>query len=73
MFPEYGDLITQLKKTDHHFMDLLEQHTALDVKVKNMVSHIEAGSHEEIEILKKEKLRIKDRIYTTLKKARELV
>lgn len=69
MFPEYRDLIAQLKKTDHHFTGLLEQHNALDVKISNMVSHVEPGTHEEIEILKKEKLRIKDQIYTILKKS----
>jgi uncharacterized protein len=69
MFPEYHDLIMQLKNTDHHFNSLLERHHALDVKVVNMETHIETGTHEEIEMLKKEKLRIKDQIYTILRKA----
>ncbi|MFZ4481951.1 MAG: YdcH family protein [Rhodoferax sp.] len=69
MFPEYGNLIAQLKKTDPHFNALLEQHHTLDLKVINIESHIEPGTHEEIEILKKEKLRIKDQIYTILRKA----
>ncbi len=69
MFPEYRDLITQLKKTDHHFNGLLEQHHALDGKIVKMESHAEVATHAEIEILKKEKLRIKDQIYVILKKA----
>lgn len=69
MFPEYRDLITQLKTTDAHFVRLFEKHNLLDHKVKNMESRIEAASHEEIEIAKKEKLLLKDQIFAILKKA----
>ncbi len=69
MFPEYRDLITQLKTSDHHFSRLFDQHNAMDQKIKNMESHIEAGTHEEIENLKKEKLLLKDQVYAILKKA----
>ena len=69
MFPEYRDLITRLKTTDHHFMRLFDQHNALDQKVKNMVSNSTPASHEAIEVLKKEKLLLKDQIYVILKKA----
>lgn len=69
MFPEYRDLISQLKTTDHHFNRLFEQHNAADQKVKNMESRIEAGTHEDIETLKKEKLLLKDQIYALLKRA----
>ena len=34
-----------------------------------MEAHIEAGSHEEIETLKKEKLHLKDELYAILRKA----
>ncbi len=30
MFPEYRDLISKLKTTDHHFNRLFEQHNAVD-------------------------------------------
>lgn len=69
MFPEYRDLISQLKTTDHHFNRLFEQHNAVDQKIKNMESRIEAGMHEDIETLKKEKLQLKDQLYAILKKA----
>ena len=69
MFPEYRDLITKLKTTDHHFMRLFEQHNVLDQKIKNMESRIETGTHEEIELVKKEKLLLKDQLYAILKKA----
>ena len=69
MFPEYRDLISQLKTTDHHFMRLFDQHTALDQNIKNMESSFTPAAHEEIEVLKKEKLLLKDQLYAILKKA----
>lgn len=69
MFPEYRDLITKLKHTDHHFTRLFEKHNELDQKIKNMENHISPGTHEEIETLKKEKLLLKDQLYAILKKA----
>lgn len=72
MFPEYRDLITQLKTTDQHFTRLFDQHNAVDQKITNMESRIEAGTPEEIEILKKEKLQLKDQLYVILKEASAL-
>ncbi|NCN70434.1 MAG: DUF465 domain-containing protein [Betaproteobacteria bacterium] len=69
MFPEFCDLITQLKSNDAHFVSLFQQHNALDQQVKRMVSRTEPATPEEIEKLKKEKLRLKDEIYILLKKA----
>ena len=69
MFPEYRDLITQLKTSDAHFLHLFERHNALDQKIKNMEAHIESGTPDEVEQLKKEKLHLKDQLYTVLKKA----
>lgn len=69
MFPEYRELITQLKGHDHHFTRLFDKHNELDQKIKNMEAHITPGTREEIESLKKEKLMLKDELYTLLKKA----
>lgn len=69
MFPEYRDLITQLKTSDRHFVTLFDKHNELDQKIKNMEAHIEPGSPVEIEVLKKEKLALKDELYSLLKKA----
>ncbi|GAB4088409.1 YdcH family protein [Hydrogenophaga soli] len=68
MFPEYRDLISQLKGHDAHFTRLFDKHNELDQKVKNIESHIEPGSATDIENLKKEKLALKDQIYAHLKK-----
>jgi uncharacterized protein YdcH (DUF465 family) len=69
MFPEYRDLISQLKTSDRHFQNLFQKHNEIDQKVKNMESRIESASPEQIEALKKEKLALKDEIYAVLKKA----
>ena len=69
MFPEYRDLISKLKTSDHHFTRLFDQHNDLDQRIKNMENRIALGTHEEIEVLKKEKLMLKDRLYSILKKA----
>jgi uncharacterized protein YdcH (DUF465 family) len=69
MFPEFRDLITQLKSTDVHFASLFQQHHTLDQQVKRLVSHSDPSTPEEIEQLKKEKLHLKDEMYQILKKA----
>ncbi|ABR73518.1 hypothetical protein CBG46_04680 [Actinobacillus succinogenes] len=69
MFPEFRDLITKLKTEDAHFARLFERHNELDHKVKNIEDHIEMGTPSEVEMLKKEKLQLKDAMYAILKKA----
>jgi len=69
MFPEYRDLISELKGRDHHFSRLFEKHNEIDHAIKNMEAGITPGSREQIETMKKEKLRLKDELYLVLKKA----
>jgi len=69
MFPEYRDLITRLKTEDAHFTRLFDAHNELDQRIKNMEAHIEPGTPEEIEKLKKEKLGLKDQMADILRKA----
>ena len=45
MFPEYRDLISQLKTTDAHFLNVFEKHNELDQKIKNLESGIEPATH----------------------------
>jgi hypothetical protein len=69
MFPEYRELITQLKTTDRHFSHLFDKHNQLDQRILRMEAHSEPSTPEQIETLKKEKLLLKDQIYAVLKKA----
>lgn len=68
MFPEYRDLITQLKTSDRHFISLFDQHNELDQKVKNMEAGNPPTMPEQIEVLKKEKLLLKDQLNAYLHK-----
>lgn len=68
MFPEYRQLITQLKNQDRHFQQLFDRHNELDQKIKNMEARLEPATSMEIEALKKEKLSLKDQLYTILRK-----
>ena len=64
MFHEYRDLITELKQKDGHFHKLFEAHNALDDSIAKLEkSH---ADQFEIESKKKEKLKLKDGIYSIL-------
>ena len=67
MFPEYRDLITKLKGNDAHFTRLFDKHNEMDQQIKNMDARIVQATAIEIENLKKEKLQLKDKIYTHLR------
>jgi len=69
MFPEYRDLITQLKGHDIRFTRLFDKHNELDQKIKNKEAQIRPGTALEIEHMKKEKLLLKDQLYAILKQA----
>ena len=71
MFPEYRDLITRLKAegSNTRFLNLFERHNELDHQIKAMEGHDAGAIHSEIETLKKEKLHLKDQLYTILKSA----
>ncbi|HEY0502823.1 MAG TPA: YdcH family protein [Lysobacter sp.] len=66
MFPEFRDLITQLKVKDPHFLRLFRRHNELDQEIKNMESGIAPAGDVVIEQMKKEKLHLKDQLYAIL-------
>ena len=69
MFPEYRDLISQLKTSDKHFKNLFDKHNELDQQIKNIEEHVDHthARPEQIEALKKEKLQLKDELYQILR------
>lgn len=67
MFHEYRDLISELKTSNRYFKSLFDKHNALDQKIRNMEAHLEPGTPDDIEILKKKKLVLKDELYALLK------
>ena len=69
MFPEYRQLITHLKSENAHFSALFQRHNDLDQEIQNMEDGVVPTSGVNIEVLKKEKLHLKDKLYGLLKAA----
>lgn len=71
MFPEYRDLISELRQSDAHFTRLFEKHNALDHEIKNLEDNpvVSGHSQDEIEVKKREKLQLKDEMFQILQKA----
>ena len=53
MFPEYRDLISQLKQSDKRFARLFDEHNELDEKIANMAKNPVTGNLDEVELLNK--------------------
>lgn len=68
-FPEYKQVIQQLKQTDAHFTKLYNQYTAVTEKVSRMEKEFETVSDAVMEQAKKERLKLKDELFHLLKKA----
>lgn len=69
MFPEYRDLIAKLKTTDNHFARLFEEHNRLDDKITGLTNSPVTSGMDELEQMKRAKLRLKDEIYAVLRAA----
>ncbi|QBH95913.1 DUF465 domain-containing protein [Limnobaculum zhutongyuii] len=67
MFPEYRDLITQLKTTHPRFHSLFDKHNDLDHEILRLQSQSGNSLNDKIATLKKEKLRLKDELYRILR------
>lgn len=67
MFPEFKEIIPILREENPHFAKIFEQHGTLDKEInqleQNPVNHID----DQIEALKRQKLKLKDEIYKLLK------
>ena len=63
MLHEYRDDIHELKQKDAHFTRIFEKHNDLDQKVEDAEAGRTILTDVELEILKKEKLLLKDEAY----------
>ncbi len=67
MFPEYRDLIVQLREENPYFANLFEEHAVLDKQIAQLeldpINHV----NDDIEGIKRKKLKLKDEIYRLLK------
>ena len=71
MFPEYRELISELKQSDAHFARLFDEHNALDDKLTGLENDpvTSSSAADEIHELKVKKLSLKEQLYDLLKKA----
>lgn len=67
MFPEYRELISQLKTSDAHFQKKFHKHNQLDEEIKNLEKNIASDYTSEVHELKVQKLHLKEEIYDILK------
>ena len=67
--PEYKDLIHNLKISDNHFAKLFDQYDGVEHEVHRIESGAEAASDDRLEDLKKQRLKLKDDLFTMLQKA----
>lgn len=68
MFPEYREKIALLRANDRHFSRLFEEHNRLDHEVQQLESKHSTVYQDDIEALKKQKLALKEEIYSLLRK-----
>lgn len=71
MFHEYRDEVTQLKTHDAHFAKIFDEHNVLDDRIKRIEDGDELLTDMELEVLKKQKLRLKDEAYAMILKYRK--
>lgn len=68
MFPEYREKIAQLRASDRHFSRLFDEHNKIDHEVKQLEDKHSPVLQAEIEVLKKQKLALKEELYALLRK-----
>lgn len=68
MFPEYREKIAQLRASDRHFSHLFDEHNKIDHEVKQLEDKHSPALQAEIEVLKKQKLALKEELYALLRK-----
>lgn len=69
MFPEYHELVTHLKSINPRFLSLFDKHHRLDNEIAHREGSKGNGFDLNAVLLKKKKLRLKDRLYHMLENA----
>lgn len=68
-FPEYGERISHLKASNAHFVKLLDEYDRLDSQVRKIEMQGSLISDGEMEILKMDRVHLKDKLFAYLKAA----
>jgi uncharacterized protein len=65
-FPEYADKISDLRKSNEVFHNLMDEYDWLDAQIRNLEELHNPVSDFHMEELKKRRLLLKDRLYSIL-------
>ena len=65
--PEHRDTIRRLKMNDQHFSRLFDEYHAVDHEVHRIETGIENTSDEYLDERKKQRLHLKDELYSMIK------
>jgi uncharacterized protein YdcH (DUF465 family) len=68
-FPEFGDRIAELKRSDATFSQLMDGYDRLDAQIRELEELGSPVTDETIEDLKKQRLGLKDQLYKLLKRS----
>lgn len=66
-FPEYKDNIHELKINNAHFRKLAHEYEGIDKSIVRAEQGIEVVNDDYLESIKKERLHLKDQIYSMLR------
>lgn len=66
-FPEYADQLHQLKTTDAHFRKIADTYHALNRDIHRAETNIEPTSDDHMIEMRKQRVALKDDIYTALR------
>ena len=67
LFPEYREIIQQLRVENPHFAKIFEEHEQLDKEIIQLELDPIQAIHADIETKKRKKLKLKDEMYRLLK------
>lgn len=65
--PEHKERIHELKMSDRHFQKLFDKYHDIDHQVKRIEEGVETTSDDYVETLKKERLNLKDQLFSMIK------
>ena len=72
MFPEHQALIHKLRHDNPHFAKIFEKHEELDKEIAQLELNPVHLINDDIELLKRKKLKMKDEIYKILTQTAQL-
>lgn len=67
-FPEYRDAIHELKMKDNHFARLFDEYHDIDHEIVRIENAAEASSDDYLENRKKIRLKLKDELFSMLRR-----